>query len=78
MLFSYSHGDKVLTNLVPVFKSLAGNFQAAGNDSGGELMEQLFELMPEEEELEGLLGITFSRMYYNESGIVLEGVNQYK
>lgn len=78
MLFSYSQGDKMLKNLIPVFKSVSSNMRLASAGENAELMEELFELLPSEEELEGLLGIAFSRMYYNEAGIVLEGINQYK
>lgn len=78
MVFSYSQGDKMLKNLVPVLKSVTANMRVAAGEEGAELMEQLVDLIPSEEELEGLLGIAFNRMYYNEAGIVLEGVNQYK
>lgn len=78
MVFSYSQGDKMLKNLVPVLKSVSDNMQSAAGGENAELMEMLFELIPSEEELEGLLGIAFNRMYYNESGLILEGVNQYK
>ncbi len=77
-LFSYSRGEEVLKNLVPVFKSLATNMRASAGDDAAEFMERAIELFPSEEDLEGLLGITFSRMYHNDSGIILEGSNQYK
>ena len=78
MLFSYSRGEDVLKNLVPVLKSLGGTLRASSGGESGEFVEKAMELIPSEEELEGLLGITFSRVYYNEAGIILEGSNQYK
>ncbi|MDQ8200327.1 hypothetical protein QEH56_19340 [Pelagicoccus enzymogenes] len=78
VLFSYSRGEEILKNLVPVFKSLGTSMRAtAGEDAAG-LMERAIALFPSEEELDGLLGITFSRMYHNDHGIILEGSNQYK
>ncbi|MBK1879105.1 hypothetical protein [Pelagicoccus mobilis] len=77
-MFSYSQGDKVLKNLVPVFQTLSDTMSTAAGEDAGELVDDLVNLLPKEEELEGLLGITFSRMYYNDAGIVLEGINQYK
>lgn len=78
VLFSYSRGEEMLKNLVPVFESLASSMRISAGESAAELMERAIELFPSEEELDGLLGVTFSRMYYNDSGIILEGSNQYK
>ncbi len=77
-LFSYSRGEEVLKNVVPVLKSAAASMRANAPGDSAELMDKVIDLFPSEEELEGLLGITFSRMYHNESGIILEGYNQYK
>lgn len=78
MVFSYSRGEQVLKNLVPVMKSLSSSMKSASNEGAAELMEEFLELVPEESELEGLLGITFTRMFLNESGLVIEGSNEYK
>ncbi|MDQ8182055.1 hypothetical protein [Pelagicoccus sp. SDUM812005] len=77
-LFSYSRGEEILKSLVPVFKSLANTMRMTAGEDAAELMERAIGLFPSEEELDGLLGVTFSRMYHNESGIILEGSNQYK
>ncbi|MBC2604740.1 hypothetical protein [Pelagicoccus albus] len=78
MMFSFSRGEQMLKNLAPVMENLSDTMRASSGEEAGELMDELLDLMPSEEELEGLLGIAFSRAYYNESGVVLEGVNQYK
>ncbi|EDY80435.1 hypothetical protein VDG1235_49 [Verrucomicrobiia bacterium DG1235] len=78
ILFSFSRGEQMLKNLVPVLESLSSSMRASSGEETGALMDELVELMPSEDELEGLLGIAFSRMYYNDSGLVVEGVNQYK
>lgn len=77
-LFSYSRGEEILKNLVPVFKSMSSSMKVSAGSDAAEMMDKVIDLFPSEEELEGLLGITFSRMYHNESGIILEGYNQYK
>lgn len=78
MLFSYSRGEQMLKNLVPVFESLADSMRASSGEESAELLDRVIELFPSEDELEGLLGIAFSRAYHNESGMILEGSNQYK
>ncbi|MDQ8187926.1 hypothetical protein [Pelagicoccus sp. SDUM812002] len=78
VLFSYSRGEEILKNLVPVFKSLAGSMRLTAGEKASDFVERAIELFPSEDELDGLLGVTFSRMYHNDSGIILEGSNQYK
>lgn len=78
MLFAYSKGEEMLKNLIPVLKSAATALRVQSGDVASGRVDQLIELFPSEEELEGLLGIAFSRMYHNDSGIIIEGSNQYK
>jgi len=78
MIFSYTQGDKALKSLMPVLKSFwLGMMKQAGSDAEA-IGSSLMDLLPSDEEMEGLLGIAFSRMFATEKGIVIEGSNQYK
>ncbi len=77
LAFSYAQGDQVLANLIPVFKMLGETMQAKSEESAS-VIEELTALLPAEDELKGVLGVVFSRMYVNEHGLVIEGFNEYK
>lgn len=76
--FSYSKGDNMLKNLTPVFKGFSNAMANATEEKDALLLESLLELLPSEEELEGLLGSVFTRVHYDESGLIIEGTNEYK
>ncbi|MDQ8203755.1 hypothetical protein [Pelagicoccus sp. SDUM812003] len=76
--FSVTRGDKALQNMIPALETLSKTMQASGQEDQHELFEELIDLLPTKEELDGLLGIGLTRMYFNEAGLVVEGVSQYK
>lgn len=76
--FSYSQGDKILKNLTPLVKTLGDTMRKASGEESGEIFDRLTELFPSEEELEGTLGPLFTRVYFNDAGLIVEGANEYK
>lgn len=74
--FSVTRSDKILKNLIPVFETMS---KAAQNSpEAGAWASKLMDLLPSEEAFEGVLGVGFTRMYYTDSGYVVEGVSEYK
>ncbi len=75
--FSYAQGDNMLSNLVPIFEML-GKAASAESPENAAIVEELASMLPTADELKGMLGVVFSRIYTNEHGLVIEGLNEYK
>lgn len=78
ILFSYADGAKSISEVSTAMEFLRGLLPPDQGEDDFDVIDELFGLIPSEEELEGLIGAIHSRAELNDQGLLLEGLTELK